>query len=206
MVHDINALRASWVVPTRHCFTTNWPDEVTYPTVTTVFGLSWRPRVVVTWSYLTECAIISRRWPFWEIPRVRIQFPSPFLSTPTPVECKGWKTEPSRRKRSTYLSRAFKRNCCTSTPALPGREPLTNGSMGREDYCSVAAISCCRVTQLLAGSGSMKLVSHQTIDAFTFEAALETSARYGCWSVEIGTGNFRGSTCDSPDCWKAQRR
>ena len=54
MVHDVNALRGMLGCPDESMFTTLWPDDVTYPTITTVLAYRGGPRVVFTWSYLTE--------------------------------------------------------------------------------------------------------------------------------------------------------
>jgi hypothetical protein len=58
---------------------------------------------------------------------------------PHSVEVQGMENGAEWRKRvNLSYARLSRKNCCTSTFALTGEEPLTNGLDGRED-CSVAA-------------------------------------------------------------------
>ena len=144
MVHDINALRGILGRPDRALFTTLWPDEATYPTITTVLAYDGGPRVVFTWSYLADLRDYFEELAFiGEAGRVRIQFPSPFLKHfPTPVEVQGMEGGAEWRKRvNVSYAEAFKEellhfhDCVTND-----REPLTSGHDGREDIAVLQEI------------------------------------------------------------------
>jgi predicted dehydrogenase len=144
MVHDINALRGILGRPDRALFTTLWPDDATYPTITTVLAYDDGPRVVFTWSYLAELRDYFEELAFMgEAGRVRIQFPSPFLKHfPTPVEVQGMDGGFEWRKRvNTSYAEAFKEellhfHACVSDD----QEPLTGGRDGREDIAVLQEI------------------------------------------------------------------
>jgi hypothetical protein len=92
-------------------FTTLWPDDVKYPTITTVLAYKDGPRAAFTWSYLSELRDYFEELAFLgEESRVRIQFPSPFLRHfPTPVEVQGMTDGVEWRKRvSVSYAEAFK--------------------------------------------------------------------------------------------------
>jgi predicted dehydrogenase len=137
MIHDVNALRGILGCPDRSLFTTLWPDDVTYPTITTVLAYDRGPRAVFTWSYLSELRDYFEELAFLgEHSRVRIQFPSPFLRHfPTPVEVQGMENGAEFRKRvNVSYAEAFKQELlhfheCVSA----GREPLTNAVEGKDD-------------------------------------------------------------------------
>ena len=119
MVHDVNALQGILGRPDRVLFTTIWPEDVTYPTITTVLAYDQGPRVIFTWSYLPELRDYFEELAFLgEASRVRIQFPSPFLKHfPTPVEVQGMENGVEWRKRvNVSYAEAFKEDV---TP--PGR-------------------------------------------------------------------------------------
>ena len=144
MVHDINALRGILGRPDRALFTTLWPDDATYPTITTVLAYDDGPRVVFTWSYLAELRDYFEELAFMgEAGRVRIQFPSPFLKHfPTPVEVQGMDGDFEWRKRvNASYAEAFKEellhfHACVSDD----QEPLTDGRDGREDIAVLQEI------------------------------------------------------------------
>jgi len=144
MVHDINALRGVLGRPDQALFTTLWPDDATYPTITTLLAYDGGPRVVFTWSYLAELRDYFEELAFMgEAGRVRIQFPSPFLKHfPTPVEVQGMEGGVEWRKRvQVSYAEAFKEellhfhDCVTHD-----RAPLTDGRDGREDVAVLQQI------------------------------------------------------------------
>ena len=158
MVHDINALRGILGSPDETLFTTIWPDEVTYPTVTTVLAYRGGPRVVFTWSYLTELRDYFEEMAFLgESSRVRIQFPSPFLKHfPTPVEVQGMENGAEWRKRvNLSYAEAFKEELLHFHACLnQGEEPLTNGPDGREDIAVLQRILAAASPQRLGGEAA----------------------------------------------------
>ena len=137
MIHDVNALRGILGVPNQALFTTLWPDDVTYPTITTVMAYEQGPRAVFTWSYLSDLRDYFEELAFLgEESRVRIQFPSPFLRHfPTPVEIQAMEDGAEYRKRvNVSYAEAFKEELlhfheCIQT----GQEPLTNACEGKDD-------------------------------------------------------------------------
>jgi predicted dehydrogenase len=155
MVHDINALRGVLGTPDRALFTTLWPDEVIYPTVTTVLAYRDGPRVVFTWSYLAELRDYFEELAFLgEASRVRIQFPSPFLRHfPTPVEVQGMENGAEWRKRvNVSYAEAFKEELLHFHACLhDGEEPLTNGKDGREDIAVLQRIVAAASPEGLGG-------------------------------------------------------
>ena len=137
MVHDINALQGVLGPPDQVLFTTIWPDDVTYPTITSVLAYAGGPRVVLTWSYLTELRDYFEELAFLgEDSRVRIQFPSPFLKHfPTAVEVQGMENGAECRKRvNVSYAEAFKEELLYFHDCLnKGLEPRTGGSEARKD-------------------------------------------------------------------------
>jgi predicted dehydrogenase len=137
MIHQFNALRGILGSPRECLFTTLWPDEVTYPTITTVFTYDQGPRAVFTWSYLADLRDYFEELAFIGVDsRVRIQFPSPYLRHfPTPVEVQGMENGAEYRKRvNVSYAEAFKEELlhfheCVHT----GQEPLTNASEAKQD-------------------------------------------------------------------------
>jgi len=155
MIHDINALRGILGSPSETLFTTIWPDDVTYPTITTVLAYQGGPRVVFTWSYLTELRDYFEELAFLgESSRVRIQFPSPFLKHfPTPVEVQGMEHGAEWRKRTNVsYAEAFKEELLHFHDCLSrGEEPLTNGADGREDIAVLQRILAATAPKGLGG-------------------------------------------------------
>src|SRR5262245_17206438 len=144
MVHDVNALRGILGRPNRALFTTLWPDDVTYPTITTVLAYAGGPQAVFTWSYLADLRDYFEELAFMgEAGRVRIQFPSPFLKHfPTPAGVQGMDGGAEWRKRvHVAYAEAFKEellhfhDCVTND-----RQPLTDGRDGREDIAVLQEI------------------------------------------------------------------
>jgi len=158
MVHDINALRGILGSPGQTLLTTIWPDEVTYPTITTVLAYPDGPRVVFTWSYLTDLRDYFEELAFWgESSRVRIQFPSPFLKHfPTPVEVQGMEAGAEWRKRiNVSYAEAFKEELLHFHDCLTrGEEPLTNGLDGREDIAVLQKIFAAASPQAVGGEAA----------------------------------------------------
>jgi predicted dehydrogenase len=158
MVHDINALRGVLGSPDKTLLTTLWPDDVTYPTITTVLAYGGRLRVVFTWSYLAELRDYFEELAFLgESSRVRIQFPSPFLKHfPTPVEVQGMEAGAEWRKRvNVSYAEAFKEellhfHACVSR----GEQPLTNGPDGREDIAVLQKIFAAAAPSGLGGEAA----------------------------------------------------
>ena len=144
MIHDVNALRGILGCPEKSMFTTLWPDDVKYPTITTVLAYKDGPRAVFTWSYLSELRDYFEELAFLgEESRVRIQFPSPFLRHfPTPVEVQGMTDGVEWRKRvSVSYAEAFKEELLHFHECIHNdREPLTDGRDGREDIAFLQKI------------------------------------------------------------------
>ena len=158
MVHDINALRGILGTPAEALFTTLWPDDVTYPTITTVLGYRTGPRVVFTWSYLTELRDYFEELAFLgDSSRVRIQFPSPFLKHfPTPVEIQGMESGTEWRKKvHVSYAEAFKEELQHFYDCLhEGKDPLTNGADGREDIVVLQRILATAAPKGLGGEAA----------------------------------------------------
>lgn len=137
MIHDVNALRGILGTPSQTLFTTMWPDDVVYPTITSVLTYDGGPRVVFTWSYLTEVRDYCEELAFLsDTARVRIQFPSPFLKHfPTPVEVQGMESGVEWHKRvNVSFAEAFKEELLHFHACIHnGNEPMTNGQDGRDD-------------------------------------------------------------------------
>jgi predicted dehydrogenase len=137
MIHDVNALRGILGCPQQALLTTLWPDNVTYPTITSVLAYRDGPRVVFTWSYLSDLRDYFEELAFLgEDSRVRIQFPSPFLKHfPTPVEVQGMTDGAEYRKRvNVSYAEAFQEELLHFHECVNAdREPLTNAAEGRED-------------------------------------------------------------------------
>jgi predicted dehydrogenase len=144
MVHDVNALRGILGRPGHVLFTTLWPEDATYPTITTVLAYESGPRVVFTWSYLADLRDYFEELAFiGEAGRVRIQFPSPFLKHfPTPVEVQGMEGGAEWRKRvNVSYAEAFKEELLHFHDCLTNdRQPLTGGHDGREDIAVLQQI------------------------------------------------------------------
>ena len=155
MVHDINALRGILGRPNEVLFTTLWPEKVTYPTITTVLSYHGGPRVVFTWSYLTELRDYFEELAFLsESSRVRIQFPSPFLKHfPTPVEVQGMEGSAEWRKRvNVSYAEAFKEELLHFYGCLDrGEEPLTDGLDAREDIAVLQQVVAAAAPENLGG-------------------------------------------------------
>jgi len=158
MIHDINALRGILGSPERSMFTTLWPDGVTYPTITTVLAYKDGPRAVFTWSYLSDLRDYFEELAFLgENSRVRIQFPSPFLRHfPTPVEVQGMENGAESRKRvNVSFAEAFKEELLHFHECVNAdREPLTNGSDGREDIAFLQKIVAAASPEGLGGEAA----------------------------------------------------
>lgn len=158
MIHDINALRGVLGCPDRSLFTTLWPDDVTYPTITTVLEYTGGPRAVFTWSYLSDLRDYFEELAFLgEDSRVRIQFPSPFLRHfPTPVEVQGMENGAEWRKRvNVSFAEAFKEELlhfhqCVTTD----QEPLTDARDGREDIVFLQKIVAAASPEGLGGEAA----------------------------------------------------
>jgi len=155
MIHDVNALRGILGCPDKPLFTTLWPDQVTYPTITTVLEYQNGPRVVFTWSYLSDLRDYFEELAFLgEESRVRIQFPSPFLRHfPTPVEVQGMDDHAEFRKRvNVSFAEAFKEELLHFHECIyQDREPLTNAQEGREDISFLQKIVAAASPQGLGG-------------------------------------------------------
>ena len=158
MVHDINALRGILGTPDETLFTTLWPEDVIYPTITTMLAYHGGPRVVFTWSYLTELRDYFEELAFLgESSRVRIQFPSPFLKHfPTPVEVQGMENGTEWRKRvNVSYAEAFKEELLHFHDCLDsGKEPLTHGVDGREDIAVLQRILAAASPKGLGGEAA----------------------------------------------------
>jgi predicted dehydrogenase len=155
MIHDVNALRGILGCPDRSMFTTLWPDDTTYPTITTVLAYKDGPRAVFTWSYLSELRDYFEELAFLgEESRVRIQFPSPFLRHfPTPVEVQGMTDGIEWRKRvNVSYAEAFKEELLHFHECVNhDREPLTDASDGREDIAFLQKIIAAAAPEGLGG-------------------------------------------------------
>jgi predicted dehydrogenase len=155
MIHDVNALRGILGGPDRSLFTTLWPDDVTYPTITTVLEYQNGPRAVFTWSYLSELRDYFEELAFLgEESRVRIQFPSPFLRHfPTPVEVQAMENGAESRKRvNVNFAEAFKEELLHFHECVhKDREPLTNATEGREDIAFLQKIVAAASPEGLGG-------------------------------------------------------
>ena len=158
MVHDVNALRGILGCPDRCLFTTLWPDDVTYPTITTVLEYTDGPRAVFTWSYLSELRDYFEELAFMgEEARVRIQFPSPFLRHfPTPVEVQGMENGAEYRKRvNVSFAEAFKEELLHFHECVhSGKEPLTNAIEGKDDIAFLQKIVAAASPQGLGGEAA----------------------------------------------------
>lgn len=158
MIHDVNALRGILGCPDRSLFTTLWPDNVTYPTITTVLEYTDGPRAVFTWSYLSELRDYFEELAFLgEESRVRIQFPSPFLRHfPTPVEVQGMENGAEYRKRvNVSFAEAFKEELLHFHDCVhQGREPVTNAIEGKDDIAFVQKIVAAARPQGLGGEAA----------------------------------------------------
>jgi hypothetical protein len=139
-------------------FTTLWPDNVTYPTITTVLAYEGGPRAVFTWSYLSELRDYFEEVAFiGEESRVRIQFPSPFLRHfPTPVEVQGMENGAEFRKRvQVSYAEAFKEELLHFHQCVhEGREPLTNACEGKEDIAFLQKVVAAAAPEGLAGEAA----------------------------------------------------
>ena len=159
MVHDMNALRGILGTPDDALFTTVWPDDVTYPTITTILSYNGGPRVVFTWSYLTELRDYFEELAFLsESSRVRIQFPSPFLKHfPTPVEVQGMENGAEWRKRvNVSYAEAFKEELLHFHECLhSSHEPLTNGADAREDIAALQRVVAAAAPKGLGGEAKL---------------------------------------------------
>jgi predicted dehydrogenase len=142
--HDVNALRGILGCPDRSLLTTLWPDDVTYPTLTTFLEYTGGPRVVLTWSYLSDLRDYFEELAFMgEESRVRIQFPSPFLRHfPTPVEVQGMENGAEYRKRvNVSYAEAFKQELLHFHDCIHnGQEPITNAVEGKDDIAFLQKI------------------------------------------------------------------
>jgi predicted dehydrogenase len=158
MIHDLNALRGVLGCPDKALFTTLWPDDVTYPTITTVLEYTGGPRAVFTWSYLSELRDYFEELAFLgEESRVRIQFPSPFLRHfPTPVEVQGMENGAEYRKRvNVSFAEAFKEELLHFHSCIHnGQEPLTNALEGKDDIAFLQKIVAAAAPQGLGGEAS----------------------------------------------------
>jgi predicted dehydrogenase len=158
MIHDVNALRGILGCPEKSMFTTLWPDDVTYPTITTVLAYKDGPRAVFTWSYLSELRDYFEELAFLgEESRVRIQFPSPFLRHfPTPVEVQGMTDGVEWRKRvSVSYAEAFKEELLHFHECIHNdREPLTDCRDGREDIAFLQKIVAAARPEGLGGEAA----------------------------------------------------
>jgi predicted dehydrogenase len=158
MIHDVNALRGILGCPEKSMFTTLWPDDVKYPTITTVLAYKDGPRAVFTWSYLSELRDYFEELAFLgEESRVRIQFPSPFLRHfPTPVEVQGMTDGVEWRKRvSVSYAEAFKEELLHFHECIHNdREPLTDGRDGREDIAFLQKIVAAARPEGLGGEAA----------------------------------------------------
>jgi predicted dehydrogenase len=158
MIHDVNALRGILGVPDRSLFTTLWPDDVTYPTITTVLDYNNGPRAVFTWSYLSDLRDYFEELAFMgEGARVRIQFPSPFLRHfPTPVEVQAMDNGAEYRKRvNVNFAEAFKEELLHFHECVhQDREPLTNAVEGKDDIAFLQKIVAASSPQGLGGEAS----------------------------------------------------
>ncbi|MBZ5594005.1 MAG: Gfo/Idh/MocA family oxidoreductase [Acidobacteriia bacterium] len=158
MIHDVNALRGILGSPDSSMFTTLWPDDVTYPTITTMFTYKQGPRAVFTWSYLSDLRDYFEELAFLgEESRVRIQFPSPFLRHfPTPVEVQGMENGAEYRKRvNVSYAEAFKEELLHFHECIhTDREPLTNGSEGKEDIAFLQKVVAAARPEGLGGEAT----------------------------------------------------
>ena len=161
MIHDVNALRGILGTPDRCLLTTLWPDDATYPTITTVLACQQGPRAVFTWSYLTELRDYFEELAFFgEASRVRIQFPSPYLKHfPTPVEVQGMDGAVEWRKRvNVSFAEAFKEELLHFYECIcADREPLTNGEDGREDIAFLQKIVAAALPKGLGGEATRQI-------------------------------------------------
>ncbi len=155
MIHDVNALRGILGCPEQALLTSMWPDDVTYPTITSVFAYEDGPRVVFTWSYLSELRDYFEELAFMgEESRVRIQFPSPFLKHfPTPVEVQGMTDGAEYRKRvNVSYAEAFKEELLHFHDCIHAdREPLTNAAEGKDDIAFLQKVVAAASPDGLAG-------------------------------------------------------
>ena len=155
MVHDVNALQGILGRPDRVLFTTIWPEDVTYPTITTVLAYDQGPRVIFTWSYLPELRDYFEELAFLgEASRVRIQFPSPFLKHfPTPVEVQGMENGVEWRKRvNVSYAEAFKEELMHfHTCFCKDQPPITGGQEAREDIAVLQEIVAASAPEGLGG-------------------------------------------------------
>jgi predicted dehydrogenase len=158
MIHDVNALRGILGCPEESVFTTLWPDDVTYPTITTVLAYNEGPRAVFTWSYLTDLRDYFEELAFLgEESRVRIQFPSPFLRHfPTPVEVQGMENGTDYRKRvQVSYAEAFKEELLHFHECINAdREPLTHASEGKDDIAFLQKIVAAASPEGLGGEAA----------------------------------------------------
>jgi len=158
MIHDVNALRGILGCPDRSIFTTLWPDDVTYPTITTVLCYDDGPRAVFTWSYLSELRDYFEELAFiGESSRVRIQFPSPFLRHfPTPVEVQGMEDGAEYRKHvNVSFAEAFKQELLHFHESVhQDREPLTNAREGKGDIAFLQKIVAAASPEGLGGEAA----------------------------------------------------
>ena len=158
MIHDVNALRGILGSPDRSLFTTLWPDDVTYPTITTVLSYDSGPRAVFTWSYLSELRDYFEELAFLgEESRVRIQFPSPFLRHfPTPVEVQAMEDGVEFRKRvNVSFAEAFKEELLHFHECINAdREPLTNAAEGKEDIAFLQKVIAAAAPEGLGGEAA----------------------------------------------------
>ncbi|MFN7997505.1 MAG: Gfo/Idh/MocA family oxidoreductase [Bryobacteraceae bacterium] len=160
MIHDVNALRGILGAPQQALLTSLWPDDVTYPTITSVFAYNNGPRVVFTWSYLAELRDYFEELAFMgEESRVRIQFPSPFLKHfPTPVEVQGMSEGAEYRKRvNVSYAEAFKEELVHFHECIHAdRDPLTNATEGKEDIAFLQRAVAAAAPEGLAGEAVLQ--------------------------------------------------
>jgi len=155
MIHDVNALRGILGCPEQALLTTMWPGDVTYPTITSLLAYNDGPRVVFTWSYLSDLRDYFEELAFLgEDSRVRIQFPSPFLKHfPTPVEVQGMTNGAEYRKRvNVSYAEAFKEELLHFHECIHGdREPLTTAAEGWADIAFLQKMVAAASPEGLAG-------------------------------------------------------
>ena len=139
-------------------FTSLWPDDVVYPTITTVFAYKEGPRVVFTWSYLSDLRDYAEELAFFGVEsRVRIQFPSPFLKHfPTPVEVQTMENGAESRKRvNVSYAEAFKEELLHFHECVNSdRVPLTSGADAKEDIAFLQKIVAAASPEGLGGEAA----------------------------------------------------
>jgi len=156
--HDLNALRGILGCPDRSLLTSMWPDDVTYPTITTFLEYTGGPKVVLTWSFLSDLRDYFEELAFMgEESRVRIQFPSPYLRHfPTPVEVQGMENGAEYRKRvNVSYGESFKEELLHFHDCIhKGHEPLTTAAEGKDDIRFLQKIVAAAAPQGFGGEGA----------------------------------------------------